>query len=71
MQLPVLSAPTPTASLTRETALPASILLTPPPFALLPTATPLPEASAAESIPAQSNESSLPTTKTTGGHRPR
>jgi hypothetical protein len=44
-----------------ETALPASIPLTPPtPFALLPAATPpQPEASASEPVPIQSKESSL------------
>jgi hypothetical protein len=52
----VSSAPTPTASLTSETALPA----TPPPFALLPVATPPPpEASAPNPIPIQSKEPSL------------
>jgi len=52
----VSSAPTPTASLTPETALPA----TPPPFVVLPVATPpKPEASAPDPVPIQSKEPSL------------
>ena len=52
----VSSAPTPTASLTQETALPA----TPPPFVALPVAKPLQLfASAPEPVPIQSKESSL------------
>jgi hypothetical protein len=48
-------APTPTASLTPEAALPAT-----PPFALLPVATPpQPEVSAPDPVPIQSKEPSL------------
>jgi hypothetical protein len=52
----VSSAPTPTASLTSKTALPA----TPPPFVALPVATlPQPEASAPDPVHFQSKEPSL------------